>query len=113
MRSSCLLCAEKHLQKAQVISAEVALHYHDHMRYVCGEMACAEDHLVKTHPELARQIREHRLAYRASFYPDADLYDVPFDDLLDVIEELITASLTDDPGDGITMTIGGPDDEVP
>jgi len=88
MRSGCLFCAEKHLQQAQIISMEVRKGHSDHMRYVCGHMAEAEDHLLEAYPDMANRIRDYRLEYRNSFLDDRTVT-IPFDDVLSTIEELI------------------------
>jgi hypothetical protein len=84
---------------------EVRKHYRDHMRYVCGHLGEAEDHLLLQFPEIARQIREHRVAYRQSFIDDSN-YDIPFEDILDVIEDLVQTA----EGEDVTVTLPGDGD---
>jgi hypothetical protein len=63
MQESCLDCYRKHVSKANVFENEANLGYPLHKYLACGELACAEDEVVKEYPVLANLTREHRIKY--------------------------------------------------
>ena len=58
----CYDCTFKHLSRARVLWNEVMNGYEnvDHIGYVVGHMASAEEHIFERHPKIANEIREGR-----------------------------------------------------
>lgn len=56
----CVMCACKHLAIARSLEAEMHLGYPENYFYMMGEMALAEEHLIRKHPRQAERIREQR-----------------------------------------------------
>jgi hypothetical protein len=63
MQETCLDCYRKHVSKANVFENEATLGYPLHKYLACGELACAEDEVVKEYPILASLTREYRSKY--------------------------------------------------
>lgn len=76
-RSSCILCACKHLAQACVLLNEMKLGYPAHYWIALGHMAEAEDELAQDYLDLARSVRAYRK--ELELYP---LFDVPFELLI-------------------------------
>jgi hypothetical protein len=77
-RKSCLACVRKHLAQALVLAQEAQQGYPTHRWIAIGHLGEASDESVRDYPELAAEIREHRVGYMAD--PD---YDVPFLELIE------------------------------
>jgi hypothetical protein len=72
MRKGCYDCCLKHLSKARVALAEVALGYPDHIMLVIGNLSEAEDEIARFSLDLADRIRNTRLKYMADFNADIE-----------------------------------------
>lgn len=73
MRESCLECILKHLGEATVLMTEVELGYPWHKWYAVGHLAEAESESIMDFPEIAKKIREFRLAYMKGEKVDMDI----------------------------------------
>ena len=62
-REPCLDCVRKHLSQALVVMGEVHQGYPEHKWVVVGHLGEAADECIRDYPELAAEIRRHRLAY--------------------------------------------------
>ena len=63
MRKSCYDCVKKHLGSAGIFIKETLMGYPDYEIWVIGELEHAADESLNKNPDLARLIREHRLAW--------------------------------------------------
>ena len=84
MRPTCLECAGKHLAQACVLLKETKTGYPAFKWFVIGHLAEAEEETVATYPDLANEIREHRVAWT-----DNDETVIPFEELFARIDDLI------------------------
>lgn len=73
----CSICCAKHLAKARGLLMETSLGHEESFWFALGEIALAEDHMVKEHLDIALDIRGHRLELQT--YPK---YDFPFKELI-------------------------------
>jgi hypothetical protein len=79
LRDSCISCVLKHLSQALILMQEVHQGYPKHHWIAVGHLGEAADEAVKEFPELAAEIRKHRVKYMAD-----PKYSVP---ILDLIEK--------------------------
>lgn len=84
LRDSCLLCVRKHLGQALVLMQEARQGHPLHRWIAVGHMGEAADEALKVFPELAAEIRKHRLRYMG----DAN-YVVPIMDLIEKATNLV------------------------
>lgn len=72
----CVLCALKHIGKAEVLYLEAKNGYPHAFVLVLANLSLAEDHVAVKYPAQAAAIRTHRKALE-----DDPLYPVPWEDL--------------------------------
>jgi hypothetical protein len=84
MRPTCLDCAGKHLAQACVLLKETKTGYPAFKWFVIGHLAEAEEETVLLYPDLANEIREHRVAWS-----NDDTVLIPFEELLAKIDDLL------------------------
>lgn len=84
MRPTCLECAGKHLAQACELTKEMKTGYPSFHWFVIGHLAEAEEETVRDYPELANEIREHRVAWTE----DNDVV-IPYEELLGKIDDLL------------------------
>lgn len=82
-RKSCLDCVRKHLAQAAVLMEEAAQGYPEHRWLAVGHLAEASAESVVDYPELAAEIRKHRLAYM-----EDKNYKIPVVDLIKKASDL-------------------------
>ena len=87
MRKSCFDCVRKHLGSAAVFVKECKMGYPSYDIFVIGELEHAADECLEEHPDLAKVIREHRLAWMED--PD---HRIPFETLNEYIKVCTMAS---------------------
>lgn len=88
-RTTCELCALKHLAQARALLLEWRKGYPEHFDYALGHISEAEDELVERQPALAAAIRGHRKRLESN-----PAYPFPFRELLLTIREQTGYSLT-------------------
>jgi hypothetical protein len=84
MRESCLTCVAKHLAQASVLMTEVQMGYPLHRFLVWGHLAEAEAESLAIYPDLAAEIRMHRLMYEENVE-----YKIPIMNLLQDVSDLM------------------------
>lgn len=87
LRDSCLDCVRKHLSQALVLMQEALQGYPEHRWAAIGHLGEASDEAIKEYPNLAHEIREHRLKYM-----DDPGYSVPCLQLIAKASALIEAN---------------------
>jgi len=93
MAEPCLNCVIKHLSQAMIVhEEEVCMGYPEHVRRVIGHLGEASRESVGLYPELASNIREHRIRVMedASYLP-------PYNNIMDYVDFLIVCEDKDLP----------------
>ena len=83
MRPTCIDCAGKHLAQCEELLKELNTGYPAFHWRVIGQLAEAEEETVRDYPELANEIREHRVAWWA----DHSII-IPFEELFATCEQI-------------------------
>lgn len=84
MRPTCIDCAGKHLAQCEELLKELNTGYPAFHWRVIGQLAEAEEETVRDYPELANEIREHRVAWWA----DHSII-IPFEELFAKLDEIL------------------------
>ena len=92
MRPSCLNCCRKHLAQSEVLMIEARMGYPAHAWLAVGHQAEAEAETIKDYPEIATEIRKHRVEYMNSLNLDpqesySQLYNFPSLDLIEIVTD--------------------------
>ena len=89
-RESCLNCTRKHLAQAEVLMGEARQGYPANRWRAIGHLGEAGDECCQDYPQLANEIRKHRIKYMAD--PD---YVVPCLKLIEKASALVQESKSD------------------
>lgn len=91
MRTTCLFCVSKHISKAAILVSESCQGYPVHIWFAIGNLSEAEDEAVSEFPELAKHIREVRLALMGQVQDDGSTrpfyHSADRNDMVDLIIE--------------------------
>jgi hypothetical protein len=68
MQENCYFCTRKHLGYAEAFMQEAINGYPLHKWLAVGQMCAAEGEIMPNHPEMAEEIRKHRVEYMNSMY---------------------------------------------
>ena len=78
MREACLECTMKHIAQAIVLYHEMFKGYPEHLAYVVGHLAEAEDEILDLSPDLCNRIRKQRKLIQIEEKP-TELEDILFE----------------------------------
>jgi len=104
VRATCEECALKHLSQAELLAcqllgeaeilwSESRQGYAHHIWMVLGHMAQAADELLETRPEMANEIRSHRIKMQDTRHDPAGFYRPPFGKLIEALDGTIGLEL--------------------
>jgi len=86
-RDFCPRCAIKHLGKAKILMDEARLGYPYHVWLALANMSEAEDELLRWMPQMAIDIREHRVLVEKSLAAGCALHVPDFKSLMESVAE--------------------------
>lgn len=109
IRKSCYSCGRKHLAQACVLACENEKGYHPTWGWLAvGHLAEAEDELIAEEPQIANEIRDHRVQYMLWLDGDGKRYHLPFEKLIEKVTAAYEAAMS-----AVSPPDKSPDEEIP